>query len=123
MFHVIRVLLVEDNELNAEIASFLLERHGMEVTWVQNGKRAVDEITEKPDAYDMIFMDVMMPIMDGLKATKAIRRMGSTIPILAMTANAFTDDKQKSLEAGMNAHLTKPLQEKAIVKAIAKYVK
>lgn len=123
MFHGIRVLLVEDNELNAEIASFLLERHGMEVTWVQNGKRAVDEITEKPDAYDMIFMDVMMPIMDGLKATKAIRRMGSTIPILAMTANAFTDDKQKSLEAGMNAHLTKPLQEKAIVKAIAKYVK
>lgn len=123
MFHGIRVLLVEDNELNAEIASFLLERHGMEVTWVQNGKRAVDEMVEKPDAYDMIFMDVMMPIMDGLKATKAIRRMGSTIPILAMTANAFTDDKQKSLEAGMNAHLTKPLQEKAIVKAIAKYVK
>ena len=123
MFHGIRVLLVEDNELNAEIASFLLERHGMEVTWVQNGKRAVDEMAEKPDAYDMIFMDVMMPIMDGLKATKAIRRMGSTIPILAMTANAFTDDKQKSLEAGMNAHLTKPLQEKAIVKAIAKYVK
>ena len=80
-------------------------------------------MAEKPDAYDMIFMDVMMPIMDGLKATKAIRRMGSTIPILAMTANAFTDDKQKSLEAGMNAHLTKPLQEKAIVKAIAKYVK
>lgn len=123
MFHGIRVLLVEDNELNAEIATFLLERHGMEVTWVQNGKRAVDEMAEKPDAYDMIFMDVMMPIMDGLKATKAIRRMGSTIPILAMTANAFTDDKQKSLEAGMNAHLTKPLQEKAIVKAIAKYVK
>lgn len=123
MFHGIRVLLVEDNELNAEIATFLLERHGMEVTWVQNGKRAVDEMAEKSDAYDMIFMDVMMPIMDGLKATKAIRRMGSTIPILAMTANAFTDDKQKSLEAGMNAHLTKPLQEKAIVKAIAKYVK
>lgn len=123
MFHGIRVLLVEDNELNAEIATFLLERHGMEVTWVQNGKRAVDEMAEKPDVYDMIFMDVMMPIMDGLKATKAIRRMGSTIPILAMTANAFTDDKQKSLEAGMNAHLTKPLQEKAIVKAIAKYVK
>lgn len=123
MFNGVRVLLVEDNELNAEIATFLLERHGMEVTWVQNGKRAVDEMVEKPDAYDMIFMDVMMPIMDGLKATKAIRKMGSTIPILAMTANAFTDDKQKSLEAGMNAHLTKPLQEKAIVKAIAKYVK
>lgn len=123
MFNGVRVLLVEDNELNAEITSFLLERHGMEVTWVQNGKRAVDEMAEKPDVYDMIFMDVMMPIMDGLKATKAIRRMGSTIPILAMTANAFTDDKQKSLEAGMNAHLTKPLQEKAIVKAIVKYVK
>ena len=123
MFHGIRVLLVEDNELNAEIATFLLERHGMEVTWVQNGKKAVDEIAQRADAYDFIFMDIMMPIMDGLKATKKIRKMGYTIPIIAMTANAFTDDKQKSLEAGMNAHLTKPLQEKAIVKAIAKYVK
>ena len=123
MFDGVRVLLVEDNELNAEIASFLLERHGMEVTWVQNGKKAVDEMTRNPDAYDVIFMDIMMPIMDGLKATETIRRMGNTIPILAMTANAFTDDMQKSLAVGMDAHLTKPLHEKAIVKAITKYVK
>ena len=123
MFNGVRVLLVEDNELNAEIASFLLERHGMEVTWVQNGKKAVDEIAQRADAYDFIFMDIMMPIMDGLKATKKIRKMGYTIPIIAMTANAFTDDAQKSLDAGMNAHLTKPLKESSIVKAIAKYVK
>lgn len=123
MFDGVRVLLVEDNGLNAEIASFLLERHGMEVTWVQNGKKAVDEMTRNPDAYDVIFMDIMMPIMDGLKATKKIRKMGYTIPIIAMTANAFTDDAQKSLDAGMNAHLTKPLKESSIVKAIAKYVK
>lgn len=123
MFDGVRVLLVEDNELNAEIASFLLERHGMEVTWVQNGKKAVDEMTRNPDAYDVIFMDIMMPIMDGLKATETIRRMGNTIPILAMTANAFTDDMQKSLAVGMDAHLTKPLHEKAIIKAITKYVK
>lgn len=123
MFDGVRVLLVEDNGLNAEIASFLLERHGMEVTWVQNGKKAVDEMTRNPDAYDVIFMDIMMPIMDGLKATETIRRMGNTIPILAMTANAFTDDMQKSLAVGMDAHLTKPLHEKAIVKAITKYVK
>ena len=123
MFDGVRVLLVEDNGLNAEIASFLLERHGMEVTWVQNGKKAVDEMTRNPDAYDVIFMDIMMPIMDGLKATETIRRMGYTIPILAMTANAFTDDMQKSLAVGMDAHLTKPLHEKAIIKAITKYVK
>jgi len=123
MFDGVRVLLAEDNDLNAEIASFMLEHHGMKVTWVKNGKFAVDEMKQRAEDYDLIFMDVMMPIMDGLKATKKIRKMGYTIPIIAMTANAFTDDMQKSLEAGMNAHLTKPLKEKSIVKAITKYVK
>ena len=123
MFDGVRVLLAEDNDLNAEIASFMLEHHGMKVTWVKNGKFAVDEMKQRAEDYDLIFMDIMMPIMDGLKATKKIRKMGCTIPIIAMTANAFTDDMQKSLEAGMNAHLTKPLKESSIVKAIVKYVK
>lgn len=123
MFDGVRVLLAEDNDLNAEIASFMLEHHGMKVTWVKNGKFAVDEMKQRAEDYDLIFMDIMMPIMDGLKATKKIRKMGYTIPIIAMTANAFTDDMQKSLEAGMNAHLTKPLKESSIVKTIVKYVK
>lgn len=95
----------------------------MKVTWVKNGKFAVDEMKQRAEDYDLIFMDIMMPIMDGLKATKKIRKMGYTIPIIAMTANAFTDDMQKSLEAGMNAHLTKPLKESSIVKTIVKSMK
>ena len=120
----IRVMLVEDNELNAEIATFMLERHGMKVTWIQNGALAVEAFTEHPDGYDVIFMDVMMPVMNGLQATGLIRSLdgGKTIPIFAMTANAFTDDVQRSLDAGMNAHLTKPLQEKEILKTICNYI-
>ncbi len=122
-FDGISVLLVEDNDLNAEIASFLLEQHGMKSTWVENGRLAVDEITEKPDAYDVIFMDVMMPVMDGLEATRIIRqKLKSKIPVFAMTANAFIDDVQRSLDAGMNAHLTKPLREKDIIQELLKYL-
>ena len=123
-FEGVRALLAEDNELNAEIASFMLEKHGISVTWVQNGKMAVEAFEEDPEAYDLIFMDVMMPVMSGLEAAEMIRELdfGYEIPIFAMTANAFIDDVQRSLDAGMNAHLTKPLQEKEIVKAIRKYV-
>lgn len=124
-FEGIRALLVEDNELNAEIATFMLEKHGIKVTWVQNGKQAIDVFARNPEEYDIIFMDVMMPIMGGLESTREIRKMekGKKIPILAMTANAFTDDVQRSLEAGMDRHLTKPLQEKEIIKAIYKLCK
>ncbi len=119
-----RVLLAEDNELNAEIAAFLLEQHGMQVTCVENGKLAVEAVTEHPDGYDVILMDIMMPVMDGLEATRVIRQeLKSRIPIFAMTANAFTDDIKRSLDAGMNEHLIKPLQEKNIVKALMKYLK
>ena len=121
MFDGVKALLVEDNDLNAEIALFLLEQHGMKATWVQNGQMAVSAVSE--DDYDVIFMDIMMPVMNGLEAAKAIRRINREIPMFAMTANAFTDDIQKSLEAGMNAHLTKPLQEKEIIKAVMKYIK
>lgn len=122
-FDGIRALLVEDNDLNAEIAAFLLEQHGMKVRWVANGRLAVDEIAENPDSYDVIFMDVMMPVMDGLEASRVLRQeLKSGIPIFAMTANAFIDDIQRSFDAGMNEHLTKPLREKDIVQALLKYV-
>ena len=119
-----RALLVEDNDLNAEIATFLLEEHGLTVTWVANGQLAVNELEAVPEAYDVVFMDIMMPVMDGLEATRAIRaELGSTVPVFAMTANAFIDDIQRSLDAGMDEHLTKPLREKDIVCALLRHVR
>ncbi|MDO4272466.1 MAG: ATP-binding protein [Eubacteriales bacterium] len=108
------VLLVEDNELNAEIAQLLLENYGFTVEWVQNGKEAVDRVSSaRPGTYDLIMMDIRMPVMDGLEATKAIRRMDrpdtASVPIVAMTANAFDEDMKKSIECGMNGHLAKPV--------------
>ena len=122
-FDGVRVLLVEDNDLNAEIAAFMLERRGMEVTRVENGRLAVDALAACPSDYDVVFMDVMMPVMDGLAATREIRgSLGCDVPIFAMTANAFTDDVQRSLDAGMDEHLTKPLREDDIVKALLKHL-
>lgn len=122
-FEGVRALLVEDNELNAEIAAFLLEQHGLQVMRVSNGQMAVEELEEYPGGYDVVFMDVMMPVMDGLEATKVIRtKLRSAIPVFAMTANAFVDDIQRSMDAGMDEYLTKPLQEKAIVKALRRHV-
>ena len=123
-FDGVRALLAEDNDLNAEIATFLLEEHGIEVAWVANGQLAVDALTASPGAYDVVFMDIMMPVMDGLAAARAIRAdLGSSVPIFAMTANAFIDDIQRSLDAGMDEHLTKPLREKDIVCALLRHVR
>ena len=122
-FDGVRMLLVEDNDLNAEIATFMLERRGMEVTRVENGRLAVDALAACPSDYDVVFMDVMMPVMDGLAATREIRgSLGCDVPIFAMTANAFTDDVQRSLDAGMDEHLTKPLREDDIAKALLKHL-
>ncbi len=122
----IKVLLVEDNELNAEIAEALLEEEGAKVTTVSDGLQAVENFKKHPaGTYDVILMDLMMPVMDGYTATKTIRNLerddAKTIPILAMTANAFKEDEQKCLAAGMNAHLTKPLEMEKIIAAIQKY--
>ena len=110
-----RILVVEDNELNAEIARCLLEEKNFEVDCVYDGAQAVERIrTTKPGTYDVILMDIMMPVMDGLDATRAIRKMERedchTIPIVAMSANAFDDDLKKSVECGMNGHLSKPVE-------------
>ena len=123
----VSVLLVEDNELNMEIARFLLESEGAVVTSAENGKQAV-ELFEKssPGEYDIIIMDVMMPIMNGIEATKVIRSLeradAKTVPIIAMSANAFGDDINESLKAGMNEHLAKPLNRERIIETILKYL-
>ena len=118
-----RILLVEDNELNAEIAEFILTENGAKVETVKNGLEAVQYFEAcESGTYDVILMDVMMPVMDGLTATKTIRSLerqdAKTIPIIAMTANAFREDAEKCMEAGMNAHLAKPLDDKTIKQTI-----
>lgn len=119
----LHLMLVEDNELNAEIAEMLLTDQGAEITTVHDGKQAVELFQTSPaGTFDAILMDIMMPVMDGLTATRTIRAMerpdAGTIPIIAMTANAFAEDARKCLEAGMNAHLAKPLEMEKIKKAI-----
>ena len=114
-FEGFRVLVVEDNELNAEIARCLLEERSFQVDCVYDGAQAVERIrTTPPGTYDLILMDIMMPVMDGLEATRTIRGMERpdcrTIPIIAMSANAFDDDLKKSVECGMNGHLSKPVE-------------
>lgn len=122
----IRVLLAEDNDLNAEIAEIQLEELGMKVTRANDGKQAVGLFTDSPaGTFDVILMDIMMPRMNGYEAANAIRNMkgrpdGRTIPIIAMTANAFAEDVQKSLDAGMNGHLSKPIVMEEVVKTIAR---
>ena len=122
------LLLAEDNELNAEIAQTLLSDEGAKVTLVGDGLQAVRMFQEKPDGYfDAILMDVMMPVMDGLTATKNIRASereeAKTIPIIAMTANAFKEDEKKCLEAGMNAHLAKPIEIEHVKSVICEQIK
>ena len=109
-----KVLLVEDNELNQQIAVEMLEFLGVDVDVVANGREAVDRIKERPPFfYELVFMDIQMPVMDGLEATRQIRRNGmegiAELPIIAMTANAFSEDIKKSRIAGMSGHLSKPI--------------
>ena len=119
----LHILLAEDNELNMEIAEFMLRNEGADVTKAWNGQKAV-EIFEKsrPDEFDVILMDIMMPVMNGYEAAKMIRSMdredAKVIPIIAMTANAFTEDKLRAKEAGMNEHIAKPADTKLLVKII-----
>ena len=123
----LHLLLAEDNELNAEIARTLLEDEGAITTIVNDGQQVVDIFSRnKPGTFDAILMDIMMPEMDGLSATKAIRALdredAGTIPIIAMTANAFDEDEKKCMEAGMNAHLVKPLDIQKMKEAVCRYL-
>ena len=124
----LKVLLAEDNDLNAEIAIVQLEELGMKITRAADGEEAVRLFSENlQGTFDLILMDVMMPKMNGYEATKAIRSMRNrpdavTIPIIAMTANAFAEDVQASLDAGMNGHLSKPIVMEEVVKTIARNI-
>ena len=122
----LNLLLVEDNELNTEIAETLLSDEGANLTVARDGLQAVRMFQEKPEGYfDAILMDIMMPVMDGITATKTIRSLkhpdAETIPIIAMTANAFREDKEKCLTAGMNAHLAKPIKIENIKRILCEY--
>lgn len=126
--HGLDLMLVEDNELNAEIAQVLLSDKGANVTVISDGKQAVERFSsEPPQTYDAILMDIMMPVMDGLTATKKIRALdrddAKTIPIIAMTANAFQEDAQRCIEAGMDAHFTKPLDINKLINILAQFCK
>lgn len=121
----VHILLVEDNPLNAEIASFILEDEKADVDLAIDGQKAVDKFLKMPEGYyDIILMDIMMPVMNGLEATAAIRKLdrsdAKTVPIVAMSANAFAEDVQKSIAAGMNDHIAKPIDPQKVISTIAK---
>jgi len=120
-----RILLVEDVEINREIVLTMLESTQMEIDCAENGLEAVQKFTEAPEKYDLIFMDVQMPEMDGYDATRSIRAVNApnakTIPIIAMTANVFREDVEKCLEAGMNGHIGKPLDFNEVMEQLQKY--
>lgn len=125
----IHVLMAEDNDLNAELATMILEDAGMTVTRASDGKEVVDLFKNHPrGTYDLILMDIMMPNMDGHQAAKAIRALGIersdavTIPIIALSANAFIDDIQESLDSGMNDHISKPINIEELIDTITKYI-
>ena len=124
----LQVLLTEDNELNMEIAEFVLQNEGAVVTKAWNGQKAVDIFRKsRPGEFDAILMDIMMPVMNGYEAAKMIRSLdredAKVIPIIAMTANAFTEDKMRAKEAGMDEHIAKPVDGKLLVKVINELVK
>ena len=123
----LHILLAEDNELNMEIAEFVLQNEGAEVTKAWNGQEAVELFRKsEPGEFDIILMDIMMPVLNGYEATKRIRSMeredAKMIPIIAMTANAFTEDRLRAKEAGMNEHIAKPVDAKLLVKVIHELV-
>ena len=123
-----KILLVEDNELNWEIAVELLKEEGFILDTAEDGTIAVEKMrTAKPGQYDLILMDIQMPIMDGYEATRQIRKLKNpetaNIPIIAMTANAFEEDRQKALEAGMNEHVSKPIDMERLLEVVKKVLK
>ena len=123
----LHILLAEDNELNMEIAEFVLQNEGADVTKAWNGQEAVELFrNSKPGEFNVILMDIMMPVMNGYEATKMIRSLdrddAKKIPIIAMTANAFTEDRIRAKEAGMDEHLSKPIVIDEVIKTILRYV-
>ncbi len=120
-----RVLVAEDNELNWEIASELLSEYGLELDWAENGQICVDKLSQSPAGYyQAVLMDIRMPVMTGFEAAEAIRRLDhpdAGLPIIAMTADAFAEDVQKCLDAGMNAHISKPIDVREVTRLLDRY--
>jgi CheY-like chemotaxis protein len=122
-----KVLLAEDNEINAEITERILGSFGLSADWAKNGKEAVDLFNQAPaHTYQAVLMDIQMPIMDGYEATRQIRALAKedskTIPIIAMTADAFNDAIERGQQAGMNAHLTKPIDAEKTKQVLTDYL-
>jgi PAS domain S-box-containing protein len=121
--HSVRILLVEDNPVNQKLARMMLTNAGYQVEVADNGKEAVEKYTKSPQDFDLIFMDVQMPEMDGIEATKAIRRKGfDRIPVVAMTAHAMKGDRGMCLEAGMNDYISKPIKREIVFEVIEKWI-
>ena len=122
-----RMLIVEDVDINREILIALLEYTGLLFDCAINGLEALDMVEAAPDRYDIVFMDLQMPLMDGYEATRSIRALsstqGSSLPIIALSANVFTSDIEKCIEAGMNDHLGKPLDIEKILNVLRRYLK
>ena len=123
-----RILLAEDQEMNAEIAMDFMEMAGLEVDWAKDGEQAVELLKNSPDGYyAMFFTDIQMPVMNGYEAAQVIRAMdrpyARNIPIVAMTANAFNDDIIRAKQAGMNEHIAKPIDVEALARVLSLYIK
>ena len=121
--HSIRILLAEDNPVNQKLAKMLLTKAGYQVEIACNGREAVEKFSSSPDDFDIIFMDIQMPEMDGMEATKEVRRRGyAAIPIIALTAHAMKGDREKCIEAGMDDYITKPVKRENVFEILEKYV-
>lgn len=117
-----KILLVEDDFINGKIIKTLLEKATYQVEWVKNGKEALDKLIPGSSDFSLVLMDIQMPIINGYEVSLTLRENGIQIPIVAMTANAFCDEKTKSIEAGMNDCLTKPVTKIELYEVIDKYL-
>ena len=123
MKHSARILLAEDNLINQKLAKMMLTKAGYQVEVANNGQEAVEKYTTSPENFDLIFMDVQMPEMDGIEATQVIREKGfDTIPIVAMTANAMKGDREICLKAGMNDYISKPIKRELTFEILEKWI-
>jgi CheY-like chemotaxis protein len=121
--HSVRILLAEDNPMNQKLAQYMLTKAGYQLEVANNGREALEKYTAEPERYDLIFMDVHMPEIDGLEATKVLRNRGySEIPIIAMTADAMKEDRDKCLAAGMNDYMAKPIKREEVFNMVKKWV-
>jgi len=121
--HSVRILLAEDNPMNQKLAQYMLTKAGYQLELANNGREAVEKYTADPERFDLIFMDVHMPEIDGLEATKVLRNRGyAGIPIIAMTADAMKEDRDKCLESGMNDYMAKPIKREEVFNMVTKWV-